>query len=1089
MSEADDDDDGEELIVLTPSLLAQLLAGRHHLSALGGKKKGSKKALPPQLSGIWREGAVLTEAPYEIVKSADLAHPVWGLIVQHVLSLEAEEGLRLWQHYVDEGLLRDKGTTTTRKSIAFNLMQMVASQVPLQQLPSYISPKLLSILVSNACERKNVLNEPARAALRAIAARGSDEDADDDFRLSMLSTLLGPNGSQRFDKLTHTNCVATLLRSLTCSGLQSWVLEAQRKVMQPKVDGDDDDDEDDRMTAVTRLRLAAMEQLGLVSRTAHFPRTEDLLMGLLEFFFTVAFATVEAGAKLPKHPGRLSNKDLVPTAPFIKRERAYALDRFNHLLKYLTAAGPIKSDEEEASAKDRKHMKGCNAEGEPRLHHIVEFVIKVAKAKNVTLAHDWSESQRQGFDIAVKLAKATKASKADSSLDAAFEQLFHHTVLLFFTDPALANSVVVDLERTYAGLSKGKATRRVKAKLNPAEPHPSEVLTDVLLSFLAQGAAPLRKLVDVVFRSACSSMTTGAIDLLLDVLASDNPNDGDGVMDEESDGEDIPESGDDEDEGDSDGDDDEDDDNDDDGDDEEDDNDDDGDDDDDDSDDDDDDDDGDDDDNDDKTKSAKRSANRIKLQGPVNKRAKKDSNDEEVDPEFRRKIAQALEMPESIDALVQNEEEEEEESDWDDDRMMEVDAAIAKHFREHRKRTKKAKVMERLSTIHFKTRVVDLLDRFTFEEPSSPLILELIPGLIQAYDQTEMYKKEQTGTLQMRLQTVLVKRVCTNGNIRITLSEEDVERVHVILEDVCGVLKRSNNRRMLAMASASVLFLINQLAMTHIPEKNARKQARKDNRDLTKLLDTDRFNQMFLPVVKTFMTHTKCILTPDLFIDMSNLFPNLGWEMLPTFCECLPSASKDFRRKAVWEMLLTVLKNESYMAAHPEVVTGNTDTLLRGAIITLKQAAPESGSLKLKSLRRGVRGAFLVLKALLAYSPDAVDKEEWHKLLDDIALSKGAYKSPPMRTLAEQMLKELDLPIPAPAARVKRQKVQFPTGPDGKRLTKEQRKIRKKARKLEKKASKMEERRKVRERNKAKKQAVLEKYQGSGVDDKTSTEA
>ena len=44
------------------------------------------------------------------------------------------------------------------------------------------------------------------------------------------------------------------------------------------------------------------------------------------------------------------------------------------------------------------------------------------------------------------------------------------------------------------------------------------------------------------------------------------------------------------------------------------------------------------------------------------------------------------------------------------------------------------------------------------------------------------------------------------------------------------------------------------------------------------------------------------------------------------------------------------------------------------------------------------------------YSADAVDKEEWQLLLNAIATSKGAYKSPPIRTLAEQV----HYPLPAP---------------------------------------------------------------------------
>ena len=84
------------------------------------------------------------------------------------------------------------------------------------------------------------------------------------------------------------------------------------------------------------------------------------------------------------------------------------------------------------------------------------------------------------------------------------------------------------------------------------------------------------------------------------------------------------------------------------------------------------------------------------------------------------------------------------------------------------------------------------------------------------------------------------------------------------------------------------------------------------------------------------MNMKKCILTPKLFLNLATLYPSmqpypflapapapaspaqpldLGWELLPTFCECLPSASKDFRRMAVWELLIILLKKEGWLAA------------------------------------------------------------------------------------------------------------------------------------------------------------------------------
>jgi hypothetical protein len=71
------------------------------------------------------------------------------------------------------------------------------------------------------------------------------------------------------------------------------------------------------------------------------------------------------------------------------------------------------------------------------------------------------------------------------------------------------------------------------------------------------------------------------------------------------------------------------------------------------------------------------------------------------------------------------------------------------------------------------------------------------------------------------------------------------------------------------------------------------------------------------------------------------------------------------------------------------------------------------------------------------------------------------------------MLKTLALPIPEPAERVRRQKKLFPTGADGKPLTKAERKDRKKSRKLDKKTTNVAQRKENRARRKEQKEKTI----------------
>lgn len=98
----------------------------------------------------------------------------------------------------------------------------------------------------------------------------------------------------------------------------------------------------------------------------------------------------------------------------------------------------------------------------------------------------------------------------------------------------------------------------------------------------------------------------------------------------------------------------------------------------------------------------------------------------EVDEELRQKIREALGGGDT-DAAVEREEEEE---DFDDEQMKVFDDKLAEIF--HHKKQQKAAVRDlKITFVNFKLRVLDLVDVFMAKQPTNPLVLKILPALVE----------------------------------------------------------------------------------------------------------------------------------------------------------------------------------------------------------------------------------------------------------------------------------------------------------------------------------------------------------------------
>lgn len=63
--------------------------------------------------------------------------------------------------------------------------------------------------------------------------------------------------------------------------------------------------------------------------------------------------------------------------------------------------------------------------------------------------------------------------------------------------------------------------------------------------------------------------------------------------------------------------------------------------------------------------------------------------------------------------------------------MSALDNALANHFREHNASKKKARAEMQRTQVHFKLRVLDLIEVYLHEQPANMLVLDIIPALFE----------------------------------------------------------------------------------------------------------------------------------------------------------------------------------------------------------------------------------------------------------------------------------------------------------------------------------------------------------------------
>ncbi|XP_055381769.1 myb-binding protein 1A [Condylostylus longicornis] len=163
------------------------------------------------------------------------------------------------------------------------------------------------------------------------------------------------------------------------------------------------------------------------------------------------------------------------------------------------------------------------------LYYLVQTCNEVLNKKNYdkffrfnvkeNLINIWNEM----FGEIQKL-KSSKSTKRDGKLDYVFNILLMHMGLQLFKESEMAETAIVDLKIC---LKKSKEKTQKKQKIeenlsNYEEPDWIEVVVDLILHLLSQNSNSLRNIIRIVFPHLCESITLSSMNQILEMLIMKN---------------------------------------------------------------------------------------------------------------------------------------------------------------------------------------------------------------------------------------------------------------------------------------------------------------------------------------------------------------------------------------------------------------------------------------------------------------------------------------------------------------------------------------------------------------------------------------
>jgi len=306
--------------------------------------------------------------------------------------------------------------------------------------------------------------------------------------------------------------------------------------------------------------------------------------------------------------------------------------------------------------------------------------------------------------------------------------------------------------------------------------------------------------------------------------------------------------------------------------------------------------------------------------------AEDDQNDQAEDEELSDKIMKTSQTK-GVGTIAEAADEES-EGDLDDEQMMAMDDQLALIFKDKARR-KKGKEGAQREAMHFKNRVMDLLDVFVRRQPTSPHILQfLVPLLALTFSDEKQVSEKATGLLMSRL-----------GKVKDVPSGIDIGKTSEILKDLHIRARKVHSRDSVTIIGRCSLYI--SKALLHVDAEEAVLMA-------------------YTVSLVDFTERKASDLNGQFFRDFIERYPHVAWSMRGALLAAPMKAANAYRQGQAYMLLETLL---NHLPRLPEVGPQDVAAFIKELQSELHSALSAACDAGLKSTSGVKEGLKLVLVA------------------------------------------------------------------------------------------------------------------------------
>ncbi|KAL8683498.1 MAG: hypothetical protein Q9186_000538 [Xanthomendoza sp. 1 TL-2023] len=418
-------------------------------------------------------------------------HFVWDVIFSELITGGPTHGTALksdnvslndfWQVAVDEHLFAST-SSDQRKYWGFLLFQRVFGSAPEPFLSSLFSPNFMRCLTNQLASKERYLHRAAEKTIKAVLKRASVEPT---VASAVLRALLAHSFERKtsFDRITRTKTTEKLMSLGDDSSLRQLVPDLCYELVRPDVT-DETHANAWRQTLVDQL--AALLKSRQMSATPgwHSSDAAVLASDILEFLVKYSYFSIQ---------GSQTDQRDRPVLPMSEKTQDIFKTRLSSCLSHILSKwpNPVFFISSVVRSLLRLESDGCM-----RLHlHMSDTLGGIVDHARTFLE---------------KMHKQPSAKSPDKTSLDAFELLYSLTVLQIYNGDADAVSMFNELHSCYDLLVQPRK----------GDQHGSEILVEILLSFLAKPSQLFRRLAQQVFNAFAPDIDRDGLESMFKVLAT-----------------------------------------------------------------------------------------------------------------------------------------------------------------------------------------------------------------------------------------------------------------------------------------------------------------------------------------------------------------------------------------------------------------------------------------------------------------------------------------------------------------------------------------------------------------------------------------